>query len=483
MPGITARKCIGVVLLSLVLVLGLLLPALLAPQTTKAQGPELYALVQIPSGQEAGLKAAGVEILDSGGVYAIVGCTQAQLDSLTTAGFTVIGEPCAVSAECLANLTAQYKSLIGSVGVFQLQGGPDAFGYQFIDSHQEGGPPFNWIDITQTGTLLHYSCDDCGGGYPLGFNFTFYGNTYNAVGISSNGFLSFNDYLGEFSNYCIPNVGYPNNAMFVFWDDLTCTCTGADLFYQTFGTAPNRYCVIEWSNNKFFSDCGSPSLTFEAILFEGCNSILFQYLNMTGSTRANVDSATVGIEDSSGTTGLQYSCDSPSISNSLAILFYIPPVNPSIFGCTEFTPATPANPKVSPTMPSNVTPAQMSLQFLNINPQQASANQPVNILTNVVNTGDEAGNYNVVLKINGQLETSRLVKVGPRATQPVKFTLTKAQPGTYAVDVGGQKGSFTILGASGTSGNSVNGGLIAILVLGFVVIVTVLLMIAFRRPA
>jgi hypothetical protein len=59
-------------------------------------------------------------------------------------------------------------------------------------------------------------------------------------------------------------------------------------------------------------------------------------------------------------------------------------------------------------------PAQIQLQYLSVSPQQAAAGQPVTVLTNVVNTGDEAGSYNVVLKINGQMEQSRMVSVGPQ---------------------------------------------------------------------
>jgi hypothetical protein len=146
--------------------------------------------------------------------------------------------------------------------------------------------------------------------------------------------------------------------------------------------------------------------------------------------------------------------------------------------------AAPSKPRVSPTLPNQFKPAQMSLQYLNVNPQQAAANQPVNITTNVVNTGDEAGNLNVALKINGQVEQSRMVSVGPQATQPVKFTLTRAQPGTYTVDIGGQKGSFTILGAGGTTGKPVNGGMIALIVMVVLILATaVVLMMTFRRPA
>ena len=142
----------------------------------------------------------------------------------------------------------------------------------------------------------------------------------------------------------------------------------------------------------------------------------------------------------------------------------------------------PPGPRASSSRPPQaLTPAQMSLQYLSITPQQAAANQPVTISTNVVNTGDEAGNLNVALKINGQVEQTRMVSVGPQATQPVKFTVTKAQPGTYAVDIGGQKGSFTILGAGGTAGAPVNGGMIAIIIIGMMVIATIVALIATRR--
>ena len=152
-----------------------------------------------------------------------------------------------------------------------------------------------------------------------------------------------------------------------------------------------------------------------------------------------------------------------------------------------FTPVVriiPAQRHVSPTLPQ-LKPAQISVVYLSVNPQQASANQPVTITTNVANTGDQAGSLNVALKINEQVEQTRMVSVGPQVAQPIKFTVTKAQPGTYEVNIGGQRGSFTILGASSsTAGTHASVGLIAILVTCLLIIVTiVMLMLTFRRTA
>ena len=145
-------------------------------------------------------------------------------------------------------------------------------------------------------------------------------------------------------------------------------------------------------------------------------------------------------------------------------------------------PSPPPSPGVSPVAPLPA-PAVLALQYLKVHPEQAYAGQPVTITTNVVNTGGDTGNYNVVLRINGQAEQSRIVSVGPGGTYPVKFTVTRSQPGTYTVNVGGQQARFAILGAGGRSSTPpMSGGLIAILVMSVLVVVTaVMLALSFRR--
>jgi len=123
-------------------------------------------------------------------------------------------------------------------------------------------------------------------------------------------------------------------------------------------------------------------------------------------------------------------------------------------------------------------PADFSLQYLNVNPQQALPGQSVNISINVANTGGTRGYYTVVLMINGQQEKSRTVTVDPLSTCPVNFLVTRDVPGTYTVTIGSQQSSFTILGADGgTTGSPVSGGLIAIMIVGILIIATVAVLI------
>jgi len=150
-------------------------------------------------------------------------------------------------------------------------------------------------------------------------------------------------------------------------------------------------------------------------------------------------------------------------------------------------PSTEAQPGVSPSNPNNWTrnlnPPTLSVQFVSINPQQATANQPVTISTNVVNTGDQGGNMNVALKINGQVEQTKTVSVGPQASQPIKFTVTKAQPGKYSVDIGGQTGSFVIPDTGSSSSAQSSSALVIFLIIGVFVLATIMVLLLRRRPA
>jgi len=214
----------------------------------------------------------------------------------------------------------------GVVGAFT--GGPDVSGYRWIDSDTTGGPTYSWIDISGTGTAFG-SGDDARYLFKLPFDFNFYGTTYDTVRVCTNGWLSFGADPGTNAptNTSVPSSGAPNRAVFVFWDDLNLVPSdGGFIYYQIFGSAPNRYCVITWKDARIN---GAPLpgwfrpanlVTFQAILYEQDSSIVLQYQDCAvGDTNYNWGrSATVGIENSAGTVGLQYLYNGSPTGNLLA---------------------------------------------------------------------------------------------------------------------------------------------------------------------
>jgi hypothetical protein len=70
---------------------------------------------------------------------------------------------------------------------------------------------------------------------------------------------------------------------------------------------------------------------------------------------------------------------------------------------------------------------------------------PITVTADVVNTGAVNGSSSIKVYINGELENSQGVTVNSGASTPITFTISRNEPGTYSVYVGGtQAGSFTV---------------------------------------
>jgi hypothetical protein len=106
---------------------------------------------------------------------------------------------------------------------------------------------------------------------------------------------------------------------------------------------------------------------------------------------------------------------------------------------TVFAPLAYGSPEPEP------NPAVFSFSSLIISPNEVSLGENVIISVEVTNTGGEAGNDTVTLKIDGVVEESRDITVNAGNSQKVSFTTVKALPGGYAVDVNGLNGTFVVV--------------------------------------
>nr|HPN39760.1 C25 family cysteine peptidase [Melioribacteraceae bacterium] len=195
-------------------------------------------------------------------------------------------------------------------------GGPDSFGYKWVDSDVSNGPAFEWNDISTTGTEATnwvatgtYSAKD--EGYTtlnMGLNFKFYGSVYSTVYVTSNGFLTFVQPSGSsFTNASIPNSSAPNNYIAPFWDDLDGKTTGK-VFYKSEG---NKFIVQYYNWSKY---SGTGVLNFQVVLYSS-GKIMYYYNECT----ATLNSATIGIENATGSIGLQIAKDANYVKPNLAV--------------------------------------------------------------------------------------------------------------------------------------------------------------------
>ena len=201
-------------------------------------------------------------------------------------------------------------------------GGPDLYGYTWIDSDEPGGPTPNYIDISSTGTMgvLTYGTMDDGriDNVALPFPVKFYGVEYNSITISTNGWVGFNnDYtISYITNAQIPNTALPNNIICALWDDLNGNNTNSHIYYQQLG---NKF-IIQFHNWNRFGHTGG-DLNFQYVLYQNSETIELQYATMNFGTGTNATSHTIGIENVDGTDGLQVVFNAAYIHDNMAIVF------------------------------------------------------------------------------------------------------------------------------------------------------------------
>jgi hypothetical protein len=167
-------------------------------------------------------------------------------------------------------------------------------------------------------TLFPLTGDDQQAPMTLPFTIPFYGLNYNSISITTNGSAAFGTASATQTNVHIPTTGAPNAAIFPLWDDLFVDGP-AGIFTGTTGSAPHRKFIIEWRNVRSFFD-SSQRVTFAAELGED-GSIVYRYKDVNGSSFATGTSASIGIENETGTVGFEYSFEQGVVSNGLAIAF------------------------------------------------------------------------------------------------------------------------------------------------------------------
>lgn len=136
------------------------------------------------------------------------------------------------------------------------------------------------LNIQSTGTALNLGDDQMSGMKPLGFDFEFYGSTFDDVNISMNGFFTFqnNFSVSRSRNYLsevIPATSF-NYTVYPLWTDLINNGT-QNPYIKTFGNTSDtdQYFVIGWYNAREYNNSNKNS--FEAILYETTNVIEFRY--------------------------------------------------------------------------------------------------------------------------------------------------------------------------------------------------------------
>ncbi len=219
--------------------------------------------------------------------------------------------------------------------------------YNFYDSESghDLAPVYEWIEINEIGTNLNLVDDSHIKDVSIGFDFQYYGESYNTLTVGSNGWASFlpcldgnNDGDCRVINHFFNNsIGFPigpYGLLAPFFDDLD--DNGGTLPFNVYAwqDPDNQRFVLQWDNvsngqdDEFCPDCIKE--TFQLILDgtdvseSGDGAIIFQYKEIH-----DIDDhgCTIGIEAPNKNEGVEYLFNyqlaegASVLTNGLAIKF------------------------------------------------------------------------------------------------------------------------------------------------------------------
>ena len=181
------------------------------------------------------------------------------------------------------SLDSSFLDLGGGISRGAVLGRSDGAG-----GYQATALPFDFIDISSTGTAVLQGSDD--GSVWLspsdlnGFQFTLFGSTSDNLYVSANGYL----YLPTGSGY-----------VYAMARDLYVFSPPGSVYWQVFGTGDQQTLVVQWDNVGFCCYHGYDPITFEAVLSEADGSVRFNYLDL----QTDISSANEGLNSTVGVQG------------------------------------------------------------------------------------------------------------------------------------------------------------------------------------
>lgn len=185
---------------------------------------------------------------------------------------------------------------------------------------------YDFTDISTTGTEIPGADDRVRGPYPIGFDFSWYGEPADEFWVSTNGFIGMSDPRGE--DGCCDGEALPTSDLdFGFiaaqWTDL-CSDTrycGGQMHYQVMGAAPLRILIVQFTNVPHCcddpSDPDADPVTFQVKMFETTGNIEIHYQ----SALPGYGETTVGVQSNDGSLWTEYYYGSDRTFTSEAIIF------------------------------------------------------------------------------------------------------------------------------------------------------------------
>lgn len=196
--------------------------------------------------------------------------------------------------------------------------GPDGGDYFWTSSSIDANTNFEWVDISQSGTVYTFADNDNAGDWvDLDFSFSFYGSSYNQFFVNPNGWIGFETDNDAWENTSIPSNSISGASIFPLWDDLnpineSCNeyCGG-----QVY-THSNAERTVIWFNDiaHWWTNFENTTYDFQVVLYATGE------VNINYNTLIGAYTASVGIQGNSN-VGTLFTFDNETLENNFTLAF------------------------------------------------------------------------------------------------------------------------------------------------------------------
>ncbi|MBM4400068.1 MAG: hypothetical protein FJ041_07060, partial [Candidatus Cloacimonetes bacterium] len=179
--------------------------------------------------------------------------------------------------------------------------------------------PGNYTELANPTTIHGTTIDDAMSAViDIGFTFILDDIPYTQFKANSNGFITLNPAsTASLTN----NLTTQLLILGGMWDDLKTDDTNASVSYQLFGTAPNRYLIVQYKNLKWYYSFTPVNLiNFQIRLNETTNTVQYTYGTM-GAAPGTSASASIGISGAAAGNYVSVTPATPTASYSSAAEF------------------------------------------------------------------------------------------------------------------------------------------------------------------
>ena len=280
--------------------------------------------------------------------------------------------------------------------------GPDGGDYFWTSSTINANTNFEWIDISQMGTVYTFADNDNAGDWvDLDFSFSFYGSSYNQFFVNPNGWIGFETDNDTWENTSIPSNAISGAAIFALWDDL-----------NPINESCNEYCggqVYTHSNAErtviWFNDVAHWWTSFENTTYD-FQVVLYATgeMNINYNTLNGAYTASVGIQSNS-IVGTLFTFDNETLENNFTLGFNTGP-NWLSLNNTTGTVQEGAATNVNFTANALALAGGEYNSYINIQSNGGSEGIPVNLMvgtggiTGDLNNDDAVNVLDVVIMVN-----------------------------------------------------------------------------------